>query len=113
MPSPPRIFDRGLHARRLARAASRFSAGDFLKRRAAADLVERLEAINRRFEIAADLGARDGAFARALAKSAVSDKIGLLVQSDLSAAMLMGAGLRGSGGARVVADEERLPFASG
>jgi SAM-dependent methyltransferase len=112
MPSPPRIFDRDLHARRLTRAARRFSTVDFLKRRAAGDLVERLEAINRRFEISVDLGARggdgDGAFARALANSPVADKIGLLVQSDLSAAMLAGAS-----GRRLVADEERLPFASG
>ena len=108
MASPPRIFDRDLHARRLARAASRFSTADFLKRRAAADLVERLEAINRRFEVAADLGARDGTFARVLADSPAAAKIGLLVQSDLSAAMLAGAR-----GPRLVADEERLPFASG
>jgi SAM-dependent methyltransferase len=108
MTSPPLIFDRGLHARRLARAAKTFSAADFLKRRAAGDLVERLETINRRFEVAADLGARDGAFARALAGSAAADRIGLLVQSDLSAAMLARAS-----GPRLVADEERLPFAPG
>jgi len=112
MASPPRIFDRDLHARRLTRAASRFSTVDFLKRRAADDLVERLEPINRRFEVAADLGARggarDGAFARALADSPVADRIGLLVQSDLAAAMLTGAS-----GPRLVADEERLPFAAG
>ena len=108
MASPPRIFDRDLHTRRLSRAASRFSTGDFLKRRATADLVERLEAINRRFEVAADLGARNGTFARALADSPAAAKIGLLVQSDLSVAMLAGAR-----GPRLVADEERLPFASG
>jgi SAM-dependent methyltransferase len=108
MASPPRIFDRDLHARRLTRAAKSFTSADFLKRRAADDLVERLEAINRRFEIAADLGARDGAFFRALADSPAAGKIGLLVQSDLSLAMLMGAN-----GARVVADEEQLPFAPG
>jgi SAM-dependent methyltransferase len=108
MASLPRIFDRDLHARRLARAAKSFSTADFLKRRAAVDLVERLEAINRRFEIGADLGSRDGAFATALAASPDADKIGLLVQSDLSAAMLAGAR-----GPRLVADEERLPFAAG
>jgi SAM-dependent methyltransferase len=106
MASPPLIFDRALHARRLARAAKGFPAADFLKRRAAGDLVERLETINRRFELAADLGARDGAFASALASSPAAAKIGLLVQSDLSAAMLARAG-----GTRLVADEERLPFA--
>jgi len=106
MASPPRIFDRPLHARRLARAAMGFATADFLKRRAAADLVERLEAINRRFERAADLGARDGTFAKVLAGSPAAGKVGLLAQSDLSAAMLARASE-----ARVVADEERLPFA--
>ena len=106
MASPPLIFDRALHARRLTRAAGSFSEADFLKRRAAGDLVQRLEAINRRFERAADLGARDGTFANALASSPAANKIGLLAQSDLSAAMLARAG-----GARLAADEERLPFA--
>jgi SAM-dependent methyltransferase len=108
MASPPLIFDRVLHARHLARAAKRFAGADFLKRRAASDLVERLEVINRRFERAADLGARDGTFARALDGSPAADKIGQLIQSDLSAAMLARAT-----GPRVVADEERLPFAPG
>jgi SAM-dependent methyltransferase len=108
MASPPLIFDRGLHARRLARAAMTFPGAGFLKRRAAGDLVERLEAINRRFERAADLGARDGTFASALAASPAAGKVGLLVQSDLSGAMLARAG-----GVRVVADEERLPLAPG
>jgi SAM-dependent methyltransferase len=108
MASPPFIFDRGLHARRLTRAAGGFAEAGFLKRRAAGDLVERLETINRRFPRAADLGARDGTFARTLAASPAADKVGLLVQSDLSAAMLARAK-----GARLVADEERLPFAPG
>jgi SAM-dependent methyltransferase len=106
MTSPPLIFDRALHARRLDRAAAGFAGADFLRRRAAADLVDRLEAINRDFPRAADLGARDGAFARALAASPAAQKIDLLVQGDLSPAMA-----RRAGGARIVADEERLPFA--
>ena len=106
MSTPPRIFNRDLHARHLRRAAPRFAAADFLKRRVAEDLVCRLEAINRTFPVAVDVGARHGAFERALASSQAVAKIGLLVQSDLSEAML--APLRGP---RVVADEERLPFA--
>jgi SAM-dependent methyltransferase len=108
MANVPHIFDRALHARRLSRAAKSFTAVNFLKRRAAEDLVDRLEAINRRFEMAADLGARDGTFARALAMSPAMEKIGFLIQSDLSAAMLGGAP-----GVRLVSDEERLPFADG
>jgi SAM-dependent methyltransferase len=106
MAGPPLIFDRRLHARRLDRAGAGFVAADFLKRRVAGDIVERLEAINRRFPLAVDLGARDGTFNRALAASEAAEKIDTLVQTDLSAAMLSR-----TGGLRLVADEERLPFA--
>ena len=78
----------------------------FLKTRAAQDAVERLEAILRRFPVAVDLGSRSGAFAQALALSDAAAKIDLLVETDLSAAMLAGRG-----GLRVAADEEMLPFA--
>jgi SAM-dependent methyltransferase len=106
MTAAPLVFDRALHARRLARAAAGFDTADFLKRRAAGDLVERLEAINRRFDIAVDLGARSGVFRQALAASPAAQKVGLLVQSDVSPEMAAR-----SGGLTVVADEERLPFA--
>jgi SAM-dependent methyltransferase len=102
----PILFDRALHRRRLDRAAAGFSAARFLKARAAEDTVERLEAIMRSFAVAVDLGARDGAFARALAASPAREKIGWLAEADLSGAML-----RGRGGPRVQLDEERLPFA--
>jgi SAM-dependent methyltransferase len=106
MPTPPRLFDRDLHRRRLDRAAARFGAhGDFLKARAAADLVERLEAIVRNFPLCVDLGARNGVFARALAESPAQGRVGLVIEADLSAAMLAG---RPS--LRIQADEERLPF---
>jgi SAM-dependent methyltransferase len=106
-PSPSFVpFDRALHRRRLDRAAKGFSAVGFLKTRAAMDAVERLEAILREFPVAVDIGSRDGAFARALSVSEAASKIGLLVETDLSAAMLAGRGA-----ARVAADEEQLPFA--
>ena len=60
MAAPPVLFDRALRRRRLDRAAATFSSASYLKARAAEDLVARLAAINRRFERAADLGARDG-----------------------------------------------------
>jgi SAM-dependent methyltransferase len=101
---PPRLFDRALHRRRLARAVHGYAG--FLKRRAAEDIVQRLEAIRRQFPIAVDLGARDGAFAHALAASDAAAKVGLLVETELCEAMLAGRA-----GARLVADEERLPFA--
>jgi len=106
MSGPPRLFDRDLHRRRLDRAARRYAAASFLKRRAADDLVQRLEVVKRDFPVAVDLGSRDGAFAAALVASDAAGKVGVLVQTDLSEAMLAGRA-----GPRLVADEERLPFA--
>src|ERR1700761_9285450 len=106
MSTPPRLFDRALHRARLERAAKGFGAANFLKARAAGDLVERLEAIVRDFPVAVDLGARDGAFAQALAESPAAGRIGLLIQRDFAAAMLAGRG-----GLHVQLDEEALPFA--
>jgi len=108
MSAPPLIFDRAAHRARLDRAAPGYPAADFLKRRAAEDAVARLEAIMRDFPLAVDLGARTGAFREALAQSDAAARVGLLVETDLSARML--AGRRG---VRLVADEERLPFAFG
>jgi SAM-dependent methyltransferase len=106
MAAPPRLFDRLLHRLRLARAAPRHE--DFLKARVASDLVQRLAAVNRRFPVAVDLGARTGAFARALAGSEAAAKVDWLAQADLSEAMLAG-----TSGPRLVADEGRLPLAEG
>jgi SAM-dependent methyltransferase len=107
MSAPPRLFDRVLHRRRLDRVASQFANANFLKVRAAEDMVERLEAILRSFPLCVDLGARDGAFAAALAQSDARTRIGLIIETDLSAAMLAGRG-----GPRVQLDEEQLPFAA-
>src|SRR5581483_7060260 len=90
--APPLLFDRAAHRRRLERAAPGFSAAGFLKVRAAEDAVERLEAIMRSFPLAVDLGARDGAFAHALAASPAREKLGLLIQTDLALPMLAGGG---------------------
>jgi len=105
MTAPPRLFDRDLHRLRLNRAARGFAHAGFLKWAATEDLAARLAAVNRSFAIAVDLGARDGAFARALADGEAAGKVGFLAQADLSAAMLAGRP-----GARFVADEERLPL---
>ena len=102
MVAPPQIFDRSLHRKRLDRAAPRYAG--FLKHRAALDVVERLEAIMRTFPRAVDLGARDGAFATLLAASPAREKVGHLIEADLSHVML--AGRPG-----LVMDEERSPFA--
>ena len=108
MSAPPLLFDRAQLRARLTRAAPGYGNADFLKRRAAEDAVVRLEAILREFPRAVDLGARNGAFREALAASDAASRVGLLVEADLAPAMLAGRG-----GPRVVADEERLPFAFG
>jgi SAM-dependent methyltransferase len=105
MTASPLLFDRVLHQARLDRAAPDYASADFLKRRAAEDVVMRLETILRRFPVAVDLGARNGAFSQALAASDAIAKIDVLFEADLSARML------GTGnGLKAVADEERLPF---
>jgi SAM-dependent methyltransferase len=103
---PPRLFDRALHRKRLDRAAKGYAAADFLQRRAAEDVAERLEPILRDFSLAVDLSARRGAFAEALAQSAAKARVGLLIETDFSPAMLAGRG-----GLRLAVDEEQLPFA--
>lgn len=105
--APPRLFDRDLHRKRLDRAASGYAGADFLQRRAAYDIAERLAPIMRTFILAVDLSARGGAFAQALVEEAPG-KVETLIEADLSGRMLAGRG-----GLRVAADEERLPFAPG
>ena len=106
MSAPPRLFDRRLHRARLDRAAADFASAGFLKARAAQDAVERLETILREFPLTVDLGSRDGAFAAALAESDAQARVGTLIETDLSRAML---GSRP--GLRLQVDEETLPFA--
>lgn len=105
MPAPPLLFDRTLHRKRLDRAARDYANADFLQRRAAHDVAGRLDPILRSFPLAVDLSARGGAFAEALAEEAPG-KVEVLIEADLSQRMLSGRG-----GLRLVADEERLPFA--
>jgi SAM-dependent methyltransferase len=105
MTGPPQIFDRRLHRQRLARAMRAQSGADFLSLRVAEDLAERLEAINRRFDLAVDLGARDGAFAAALGAGSAAEKIGLLIEAPEA------RGRRPEGA--LIADAEQAPFAEG
>ncbi len=94
-----------MHRRRLDRAAPRYASANFLKARAAQDMVERLEAIVRGFPLCVDLGARDGSFAAALAQSDARARVTTLIEADFSGAMLAGRD-----GLRVQLDEELLPF---
>lgn len=103
--SPMQIFDRALLAQRRNRAAANFDNHDFLIRRVMEEFSDRLAAVARTFPLALDLGSHKGAL-----KLATLDpgKIERIVSTDLSPAMLA----QGEG-ARVAADEERLPFRDG
>lgn len=103
--SPPRLFDRTLYAARRNRAEAAFAQGHFLRQRVIEDTLLTLSAINRHFELALDMSAGDGDFARAVADSEVAGKIGLLIQGDIAERLLAEAG-----GPRVVLDAEALPF---
>ncbi|WP_420559798.1 methyltransferase domain-containing protein [Tepidicaulis sp.] len=105
------LFDRTLLRRRRDRAAPGFSAHDFLIRHASEDMAERLMAVNRNFPLALDLGAHQGALSHA---PLPEDKIGVIVETDLSSAMLAGPAQKvrqKTQPLRLAADEEALPFA--
>ena len=104
-----RVFDRALLRRRRDRAAGTLGDYDFLLRRAGEDILDRVAAANRDFDVAADLGCHRGTLARAIAEGRLpAGKIGTLISTDMSLAML-----EGTSGLRVAADEEMLPFANG
>lgn len=95
--SAPRLFDRALMRRRMARAAAGGHA-DFLVRRAAEDLDDRLGVVKRDFARALDLGTPGPAAARtvtASGKAAEVVRLSALADAD------------------VVGDEEALPFRDG
>src|SRR5437762_12531850 len=105
-PSATTLFDRRawrLHRDRPARLAQdQAGAGDFLHAEIAARLLDRLDLVGREFPHALDLGARDGALARALARRPGTVQV---VAAEPSAAFLGGAPPP-----RVAADPELLPF---
>jgi len=102
MTAPSRLFDRALLRTRRRRAMA-MGAETFLLDRVAQDLVDRLQTVTRRFPLALDLATPGETLRRALAGSGQ-------VQTIVACEAL--ADLRPStGGPRVVADEEALPFA--
>src|SRR5438105_11925476 len=100
------LFDRRawrLHRDRAARLAQgQAGAADFLHAEIADRLLDRLDLVGREFPVALDLGARDGALARALARRPGTVQV---VAAEPSAAFLAGAPPP-----RVAADPELLPF---
>jgi SAM-dependent methyltransferase len=103
--SAPRIFDASLARARLARAERAGVQGaDFLLRRAAGDLEERLSLVNRTFAVAIDLGTPGPHGARALARDP-------RIAFPVRAAPILPSGGAGPTVA-FVGDPERLPLAA-
>jgi SAM-dependent methyltransferase len=98
-----RIFDRELLRARRNRRATEIATTDFLHRRAADDILERLSFIRRDFPIAVELGATADTLTSRLHAARIGSD--LLVSLDLSPRLLDGID-----GPRVVADEEFLPI---
>jgi SAM-dependent methyltransferase len=104
--SAPRLFDRKLLLERRARAARQSDLADFLLQRAAEDMAERLQGVQRDFARILILGAYSGLLTRAIAAAApVAD---FVVTAEASTA-LMGR----CPAPTVQADEEALPFRDG
>jgi SAM-dependent methyltransferase len=104
-PASPVLFDRALLARRRDRHAAEIRTRDFLLRRAAEDITDRLSLVKRHFPLAVDLGGGAGVLTEAVLALPTVDRV---VTTDLSPALaerLTPAG--------IVADEEALPFAAG
>jgi SAM-dependent methyltransferase len=107
-PANKGIFDRALLRRRRARADAQ-SAGtgaDYLLKRAAEDVIERLHAVNRGFPVALEIGSHGAMLREMLAASPVAGKIETLIAMDSVEALA-----RASGRPSVVADDEALPIA--
>lgn len=98
-----RIFDRELLRIRRDRHFQEIAATDFLYRRAADDILERLSFIRREFRAALDLGATTGNLAARLRQAGIGGDC--LLSLDLSPRLISQID-----GLRVVADEELLPI---
>jgi malonyl-ACP O-methyltransferase BioC len=109
----PVVFNRRAVRLNRDRAAARFAEHDFLFREVAGRLLDRLDDVTRAFPLALDLGCRTGILRQMLEGR---NKVGTLIQCDLSERMVRIAGGVTPAGVRsfaAVADEEALPFAPG
>src|SRR5581483_11532192 len=101
MDGPPKIFDRKLLDRRRRRAAKAAVPGAaFLLEAVADDLVERLAAVERRFDLGAEIGSAGTALADRLI---ATGRVARLVRLDRLA----------EARPNIVGDEAALPFADG
>ena len=98
-------FDRELLVRRRNRFASGSGAHDFLLRRVAEDISERLQIVQRDFPKVLNLGAHNGAVSDLIRSL---PNVGDVIDADASDGLLSACA-----GPRVRCDEEALPFADG
>jgi SAM-dependent methyltransferase len=98
----PRIFDRAMQRRRRLRAL-RAEPADFLLTHVAQELVERLQVVNRRFSVAADIGTPGPALRAMLRQQGLAP---VVIGVDPLAHEL-----RGGEPLLVAADDEALPLA--
>jgi SAM-dependent methyltransferase len=99
MPQVQALFDRALLAQRRRRAAA-LGPVTFLIDRVAEDMVERLSAVRRTFEVAVDLGTPTDAVRRAIRPAVAAGRIVAAIPEPVA----------DCAGPVVVADEEHLPF---
>jgi SAM-dependent methyltransferase len=100
-------FNRALVRQHKDRAAARFEQARFLKDRAIDDICNRLEFINRRFDVALDVGSHGIPIKDSVAANpSLAAKIGFVAQCDHSLPMVLKAKDDG-----FVADDENLPIA--
>ncbi|AHB47224.1 SAM-dependent methyltransferase [Hyphomicrobium nitrativorans NL23] len=102
MSAAPPLFDIALLTSRRERAVASASAHDFLLKRVAEDLAERLAIVQRRFPVAVDLGAHHGVLGREIGRL---PSVEILISADPSAGLLSAAP-----GHHVVARLDMLPF---
>lgn len=105
MTGPPALFDRALLRLRRQRSADLAPRSDFLLRRAADDLAERLHLVNRSFPVALDLMAHHGVIARRLGGMA---NVGVVISLEEVPGLLAQCPVP-----RLSAGPEQLPFAAG
>lgn len=98
-------FDRALLVRRRNRFASGSGAHDFLLRRVAEDISERLQIVQRDFPKVLNLGAHNGAVSDLIRRL---PNVGDVIDADASDGLLSACARP-----RVRCDEEALPFADG
>ena len=100
----PQIFDRALIRARRRRAGA-LGPETFLLERAADDLADRLAAVLRRFDLAADIGTPGHALRAALARLS---SVGTIIAANAAP-----HGQQRNASLTVAADEEALPFGEG